>query len=128
MVLCGLVLVIASCGIFDDSYGPEDAKWRELCGRVAGDPQSTFDSELRGETTAATSYLFDEYLLIANPDDLPSPIRQDLVSLRQVIRDHRDGRLTADQAREAGAPGFRSIDREWNEGACSYLRTHPVAR
>jgi len=26
VVLCGLVLVIASCGIFDDSYGPEDAK------------------------------------------------------------------------------------------------------
>lgn len=121
------VIVLASCGVGGGGGGPYKAeinKWKFFCGHIATRPDVAFDAEVSGKPTRESDFLFS-YLLSEPPDNFPSQVRQEMVTLRTVVADRRAGTITTEQARGAGVPGVEALRREDLNGGCSWLRSRP---
>lgn len=103
-------------------YDDERARWGLMCSAVAGPPNLTLDEEFSGQGSVQSRMLFDDYLLKEPVEEFPSPVRADLLALRQADIDYRAGKLTAPQARSAGESGERALTDQHFNGACSWFR------
>jgi hypothetical protein len=124
--LAGVLVVIATVHLLGQSakgpYDDERPQWSLMCAAIAGPPSPTLDDEFSGQRSAQSQSLFDHYLLKEPVDEFPSPIRADMVTLRQADLDYRAGKLTGVEARVAGAAGERALSDQHFNGACSWFR------
>lgn len=103
------------------SLGAEEGRWHLFCNSFAtqGTTAELLDAEF---VLPPPTNSFDTYLMTKPAEELPAPIRADLLSLRQAIADFRAGRISAEKAKASGASGRRAVEDQWSTGACSEFR------